>query len=1118
MSILTGYPSGAEILALASRYTEKAGSSATQPQTWIHVTQTEEAAVRAASLFSFWAPKVRTCVLPHLKSLTTSLPTSWDSFHPFLQIMQKSKGVPLMLFCTSDTLWRKVPEALLHPAYLEIHKGQKSVRAPVLAKLEDFCYARTDMVMRPGDYAVRGDLLDVFPAHASLPVRLDFFDDDLEDLRIFDPLTQKTQDKAESLTLTELHPYVYDAHALENARKKYAKVSGGVWEDLRINTGGTLSPIRLLAAPLLVPLKSLLGWLLNFEQESLGISFALDTPRQGIENPRLSESLQPFGGAVTAQDLISDHEEQKKLLASLSNALDFQPGGTPSVRLGSPFGLRDKKDTEAAFQDLKALRQEGPVVLAAHYDEGLERWASFLKTCDANFAIINNKDALATLTPDTFALTKLSLCDRLQGKNPFIWHMVSEQSFWPKIARAQITKRRTKKRTFSSVTGIEISDYVTHTDHGIGRYEGLETLSADGVLHDCLRLAYADGAKLYVPVENMAEVMRYGPQDMEASLDRLGGTSWHARKKKVSEKAQEMAKKLLATAAARTLQKTEGALCGDSEALQNFAAGFPFVETEDQHRAIDETLADLRQMTPMDRLVCGDVGFGKTEVALRAAFMVAASGQQVAMVVPTTLLARQHARTFQKRFEETGLRVGHLSRLVSAKEATRVREGLKNGSIDIVVATHALLARSVQFKHLNLLIIDEEQHFGVAHKEKLKRLKANIHVLTLTATPIPRTLHMAMSDLKSLSLITTPPVDRKAVETTVAPFSPTLLGEVLMKEKAREGQSFVVCPRVTHLSRLQETLRVHAPTLRIGVAHGGIPRGQLEDIMEAFEQGDLDILLSTNIIESGIDIQRANTLIVYRADLFGLSGLYQLRGRVGRGQTQGFAYFLLPEEQQLSKTALRRLEVMQSLDYLGAGFQVASHDMDLRGTGNLVGEEQSGHIREVGVSYYQKLLEEAIQDLKRAKEGAGVLPKVEPHVSYPMSALLPTNYVASLRVRMTLYRQLSCITSVEDVTAIQDEWKDRFGPLPQEAQHMLNVARLKVLAQHAWIEKIEIGSKATALTPAQPFPHPERLLTLMQKGPWLCKLSEGQRILLIRRGALEEHLQEVESFMKEVAD
>ncbi|HHL22409.1 MAG TPA: transcription-repair coupling factor, partial [Aliiroseovarius sp.] len=522
-------------------------------------------------------------------------------------------------------------------------------------------------------------------------------------------------------------------------------------------------------------------------------------------------------------------------------------------------------------------------------------------------------------------------------------------------------RRRRAENFLTEVQGLSAGELVVHVDHGVGRFTGLETITALGAPHECLALEYAGGDRLYLPVENIELLSRFGHD--EGLLDKLGGGAWQARKARLKERVREVAEKLIRLAAERALRRAP-IMEAPHHAAQEFAARFPYQETDDQLAAIEDVTADMASGQPMDRLVCGDVGFGKTEVAMRAAFTAAMAGFQVAVIAPTTLLARQHYKSFAERFRGFPIEVGQLSRFVPAAEAERTREGIRTGRMDIVVGTHALLAKSVRFKNLGLLIVDEEQRFGVGHKERLKELRSDIHVLTLTATPIPRTLQMSLSGIRDLSLIATPPVDRLAIRTYVSEFDAVTIREALLREHYRGGQSFFVVPRIADLPWVEEFLRDHVPEVSFVVAHGQMAAGELDRRMNAFYDGKFDVLLATTIVESGLDIPTANTMIIHRADMFGLAQLYQIRGRVGRSKARAYAYLTTKPRVPLTANAEKRLKVLASLDALGAGFTLASQDLDIRGAGNLIGEEQSGQIREVGYELYQQMLEEAITRIK----------------------------------------------------------------------------------------------------------------------------------------------------------
>ncbi|MFI4972170.1 MAG: transcription-repair coupling factor, partial [Hyphomicrobiales bacterium] len=730
-------------------------------------------------------------------------------------------------------------------------------------------------------------------------------------------------------------------------------------------------------------------------------------------------------------------------------------------------------------QHVLGLQAAGKRVAIALWSEGArERMSHVLADHKLlNLTLVGSWPQALALPKPAVALAVLGIESGFETSDAAI---VSEQDI---LGDRLVRPRRAMRRAdnfIAEATSLAPGDLVVHVDHGIGRFAGLQPITAAGAPHDCLEIHYAENVKLYLPVENVDLLSRYGTEQANVDLDRLGSGNWQARKARMKSRIREIAGELIKVAAERLTREAPRFNVGPG-AYDEFCAGFPYEETDDQLAAIDATIKDLNSGRPMDRLICGDVGFGKTEVALRAAFIAAINGKQVAIVVPTTLLARQHFKTFTERFHGFPVNVAQASRLVPAAELAAVKAGLAAGHVDIVIGTHALLGKGITFKDLALLVVDEEQHFGVAHKEKLKTLRAEVHVLTLTATPIPRTLQLALTGVRDLSIIASPPVDRLAVRTFVSPFDPITVREALLREKYRGGQAFYVCPRIEDLAGAKDFLDKNVPEVRVGVAHGQMPSTVLDDIMSAFYDGKYDVLLSTTIIESGLDIPSANTLIVHRADMFGLSQLYQLRGRVGRAKLRAYALLTLPAQQKITAQAERRLKVLQSLDTLGAGFQLASHDLDIRGAGNLLGEEQSGHIKEVGFELYQQMLEEAVLSLK-AGISALVADRWSPQITIGTALLIPEDYVADLSVRLALYRRLAEIEDEREIESFAVEMVDRFGPLPGEVEHLLQVVAIKALCRRANVEKLEAGAKGVVLSFRDNiFANPEGLIAYIRE-------------------------------------
>ena len=771
-------------------------------------------------------------------------------------------------------------------------------------------------------------------------------------------------------------------------------------------------------------------------------------------------------------------------------------------RLGRNFAPERQQETVSLFgalaEHIKVKLQEGPVVIASYSDGARERLTGLIEDEGMGETIaIKNGTRIGKrgLHLAVWALEHGFEAPWESGSSASKLTVISEQDILgDRLIRAPKRKRRAEN-FLTETQSLSPGDLVVHVDHGVGRYLGMEVVTAAGAAHECLLLEYAESSKLYLPVENIELLSRYGHD--EGLLDKLGGGAWQSKKAKLKERIREMADKLIRIAAERALRKAP-VMDPPPGMWDAFSARFPYTETDDQLNAISDVLDDLTSGNPMDRLICGDVGFGKTEVAMRAAFVAAMSGLQVAIVAPTTLLARQHYKSFAERFRGFPLEVRQLSRFVTAKEATATRDGINRGTVDVVVGTHALLAKTVKFKNLGLLIIDEEQHFGVGHKERLKAMRTDIHVLTLTATPIPRTLQLSLTGVRDLSIIGTPPVDRLAIRTYVSEFDAVTLREALLREHYRGGQSFYVVPRITDLPEIEAFLKEQLPELTYLVAHGQMAAGELDDRMNAFYDGKYDILLATTIVESGLDIPTANTMIVHRADMFGLAQLYQIRGRVGRSKTRAYAYLTTKPRAKLTATAEKRLRVLGSLDTLGAGFTLASQDLDIRGAGNLLGEEQSGQMRDVGFELYQSMLEDAIAKIKSG-ELEGVIDddgQWAPQINLGVPVLIPEDYVPDLDVRLGLYRRLSELTTKVELEGFAAELIDRFGKLPKEVNTLMLVVRIKAMCKRAGIAKLDGGPKGVTIQfHNDKFASPEGLVTFIQDQRGLAKVKENKIVV-----------------------
>jgi transcription-repair coupling factor (superfamily II helicase) len=1030
----------------------------------------------------------------------------------------KGRERPAVLLTTVNAALQRVPaRELIAKQALSAAPGNAIGMEGVVRWLELNGFNRAGTVREFGDYAVRGGILDLFASGMDLPVRLDFFGDTLETIRSFDPETQRTVMEMRSLDLVPVAEFQLMTDTIRKFRTGYVAAFGAANpEDMLYEavSEGRRHPGMEHWLPLF---HDKLDTLFDYVPGAPVIveNLVEDAARERLVQindyyEARKEALAEHSGTIYKplppdRLYLPEAEWTARLkTASLARLTPFsipEEGGS-NVDIGAHAGHNfsaERADNAAGVFDavtkhaLALQAASKRVVIALWSDGARERMKHVLAEHGLhNLSPVGSwLEALALPKPQV-ALAVLGLEGGFEIADVAV---ISEQDI---LGDRLVRPRRASKRSdnfIAEVTSLSAGDLVVHVDHGIGRFIGLQNIEAAGAPHDCLEIHYADSAKLYLPVENIELLSRYGSEDTGVELDRLGGTGWQNRKARLKNRIREIAHELIKIAAERKLRDAPK-LTMEVGASDEFAAGFPYEETDDQQSAIDATLNDLAIGRPMDRLICGDVGFGKTEVALRAAFAAVMGGKQVAVVVPTTLLARQHTKTFIERFKGFPVQIGQASRLVSSAELSRVKAGIADGQIDIVVGTHALLGKSIKFKDLGLVVVDEEQHFGVAHKERLKNLRAEVHVLTLTATPIPRTLQLALTGVRDLSIIASPPVDRLAVRTFVSPFDPLIVREALLRERYRGGQSFYVCPRIEDLAGAKDFLDKNVPEVRVCVAHGQMPSQVLEDIMSAFYDGKYDVLLSTTIIESGLDIPTANTLIVHRADMFGLAQLYQLRGRVGRSKLRAYALLTLPEKKKITAQAERRLKVLQSLDTLGAGFQLASHDLDIRGAGNLLGDEQSGHIKEVGFELYQQMLEEAVMSLK-AGIAEPAADRWSPQIAIGTPVLIPENYVADLSVRLGLYRRLADVEDEQEIEAFGAELVDRFGPLPEEVEHLLKIVAIKGLCRRANVERIETGPKGAVLSfRDSSFANPEGLIAFIAKQGAAARVRPDMKVVL----------------------
>jgi transcription-repair coupling factor (superfamily II helicase) len=946
-------------------------------------------------------------------------------------------------------------------------------------------FAQTPTVLEPGDFAIRGGIIDVWPPGYAEPVRLDFFGDLLESARRFDPASQRTLAKLTAVEFAPVSEVILDPGAIARFRQAYRVAFGAAGTDdplyEAVSAGRRQAGMEHWLGFFHARLETIFDYLpdapVTLDDQTEAARAARWAGIADQYETRLAAMAQPGARAVRIETVYKPAPPEllylddagwreatgsRRMIRFTALPQPTGPGVTDAGgRIGRDFAPERQQEKIGLFAALathvKARAATGPVVIAAYSEGARERLAGLIE---------DEGMGQPHVVPDFSRVGRT-------GLHMAVWPLdhgfeapgitvIAEQDVLGDRLIRQTRKRRRAENFLTEAQSLSPGDLVVHVDHGVGRYLGLEVIRAAGAAHECLALEYAENAKLYLPVENIELLSRFGHE--EGLLDRLGGGAWQAKKARAKERLRAMAERLIRVAAERAL-RTAPELNPPEGIWDQFLARFPYAETEDQLQAIEDVLQDMEAGRPMDRLICGDVGFGKTEVAIRAAFVAAMSGVQVAVIAPTTLLARQHYKSFADRFRGFPLVVRPLSRFVAAREAEETRKGLADGTVDIVVGTHAVLAKGVSFRSLGLLVIDEEQHFGVQHKERLKQLRSDVHVLTLTATPIPRTLQLSLSGVRDLSIIGTPPIDRLAIRTYISEFDAITVREALLREHYRGGQSFVVVPRIADLPEMEEFLRTEVPEVSVVVAHGQMAAGTLDDRMNAFYDGKYDVLLATSIVESGLDIPTANTMIVHRADVFGLAQLYQIRGRVGRSKTRAYAYLTTKPRQKLTVQAERRLRVLGSLDTLGAGFTLASQDLDIRGAGNLLGEEQSGQINEVGYELYQQMLEDEIARIK-----AGQAPGITdddghwaPQINLGVPVLIPEEYVPDLDVRLGLYRRLSNLSSKVELEGFAAELIDRFGALPREVNMLLTVVRIKAMCKRAGIASLDAGPKGATI-------------------------------------------------------
>ncbi|MAN98628.1 transcription-repair coupling factor [uncultured Roseovarius sp.] len=1086
----------------------------------LHIARDDKRLVAMQAALRFFAPDMPVMTFPGWDCLPYDRvsPNAEISATRMATLAGLAHGGPsqFVLLTTLNAATQRVPARdVLRGAAFVAAVGERVDEKALREFLVRMGFTQAPTVTEPGDYALRGGIIDIYPPGEGGPVRLDLFGDVLDGVRRFDPGTQRTTEKLDRVELAPVSEVILDEEAIRRFRQNYRIEFGAAGTDdplyEAVSAGRKHAGVEHWLPFFHERLEGLFDYLpgatITLDEQVTPQRLARwDSIADQYETRHLALSQKSRGDTVykpVAPGLL--YFDDAAWTAAVANRRVLQFAALPQAtgpgvidaggRIGRNFAPERQQENINLFSALKdhiqAKLEKSPVLVASYSTGARERLEGLLE----DEGLIGAVGISSAKGIGKHGL-HLAVWPLESGFDAPGLTVISEQDvLGERLIRAP--RRRRAENFLTEAQSLSIGDLVVHVDHGIGRYLGLEVVTAAGAAHECLVLEYAESSKLYLPVENIELLSKYGHE--EGLLDRLGGGAWQAKKARLKERIREMADRLIRVAAERALRSAP-VIEPEHHAWEAFAARFPYQETDDQLHAIEDVLNDLGSGAPMDRLICGDVGFGKTEVAMRAAFVAAMSGLQVAVIAPTTLLARQHYQEFASRFRGFPVNVRPLSRFVSTGEAAKTRDAMARGEADIVVGTHALLAKGIRFKNLGLLIIDEEQRFGVAHKERLKQLRSDVHVLTLTATPIPRTLQLSLSGVRDLSIISTPPVDRLSIRTYVSEFDSVTVREALLREHYRGGQSFYVVPRISDLPEIEDFLKTQVPEVSYVIAHGQMAAGELDERMNAFYDGKYDVLLATTIVESGLDIPTANTMIIHRADMFGLSQLYQIRGRVGRSKTRAYAYLTTKPRVPLTPGAEKRLRVLGSLDTLGAGFTLASQDLDIRGAGNLLGEEQSGQMRDVGYELYQSMLEEAIAKIKSGQmEGLSEGDEQwAPQINLGVPVLIPEDYVPDLDVRLGLYRRLSGLETKVELEGFAAELIDRFGKLPREVNMLMLVVRIKAMCKRAGIAKLDGGPKgATIQFHNDKFASPQGLVEFINDERGLAKVRDNK--IVVRR-------------------
>lgn len=1002
-----------------------------------------------------------------------------ERINTFLNLSNKEEKKRLVLISLNALIQKNIPKTYLLKVNFHFKTGSSIDYKKFQSNLVNTGYKKSETVMNIGEFAIRGSIIDIFTSNYNYPLRIDLFDDLIEQIKFFDPITQRSIKQVDQVLILPISEIIFSKNNIDNFKLKYKEkfgvqsVKDNIYQSISIGNRypGLEHWISLFYNKLITTfdfLDNSYNFLLsgNFNKicdlKLQEINEAFNSRNLTFKKLKKNNNINCYK-PIPPNELYLESEEIKKSLklfnliriSGLSlNSKSINLGGKQLNGLYRSENLRNSKQLSNLKNFLKInLSKKKKIIIACRSKESRSRLVKNLHKEDFlncksekifNFKILSNYKIIS--------LFVLNIEEGFEFNNMFV---LSEKNIFGK----QLSQyRKVRKRKFIDIKESEsfrVGDHLIHSEYGLGKYLGLNVLNVNGLRSDYLTVSYLSDDKVFVPVQNINLLTRYGGDVANISLDKLGARSWSNRKNRVKEKIRDLAEALISIASQRQLKKATKLEISSHE-YENFSMKFEYVETEDQLEAIEDIIEDLKNERPMDRLICGDVGFGKTEIAMRAAYIAVKSSRQVALIAPTTVLARQHFETFKARFKDENIKIDHLSRLTKKRKRLDVIKNLNSGEINIIIGTHSVLSDDIKFKSLSLFIIDEEQRFGVMQKEKIKILTSNVHVLALSATPIPRTLQMTIAGIKDLSIIATPPIDRIPIRSFIMPYDEYIIKDAINREINRNGQVYCIVPRISDIEPFTKKINKIIDKANIDSVHGKMKPDEIEKSMLDLYTGKTQILIATSIVENGLDIQKANTIIVYKAEMFGLGQLYQFKGRVGRSNKSAYAYFLIDTNKILNENSEKRLEVLESLEGLGAGFRLASHDLDIRGAGNLLGDEQSGQIKEIGAGLYQKLLNEAVLEI------TGEEKKVEewnPIINIQVTALLPENYIEDLSLRLKLYRKISRTNSDEEFKELYLEFLDRFGSVPKEVEFLFTLMKIKRNCINSSINRLDSTPK-----------------------------------------------------------